>query len=230
MPTEFDGYAAGYRELLRDPIRDRFAPGSAFFMQRKWLLLRQFLGNRGVPPDTGRWLDVGCGQGDLLRLGKAFFRESAGCDLSSEMLAEAKDLNVRLQPAPDALPYGAGEFDLVTAVCVYHHVAEDRMRAALTSEIRRVVKPGGVFCIVEHNPWNPATRLIVSRTPVDADARLLTAAESCTLLSRGGFQVLEKEFFLYLPERLYQGMPFLERWLKRIPLGGQYAVFGEKRD
>lgn len=229
MPTEFDRYAAQYRALLRDPIRERFAPGSAFFAQRKWELLQAFLERRGVPIQSARWLDVGCGQGELLRLGKPFFAEVAGCDLSREMLSAAADLNVTLQPAPDRLPYASGQFHLVTAVCVYHHVASDEMRRRLTSEIHRVLQPGGIFCIVEHNPLNPATRLIVRRTPVDRDARLLTAAESHALLQAGGFHVLGREFFLYLPERLYHAAPFVEACMKKVPLGGQYAVFGEKR-
>ena len=77
-------------------------------------------------------------------------------------------------------------------------------------------------------PFNPATRLIVRRTPVDADARLLTAGESRALLAGCGFRVLEREFFLYLPERMYRAAPFVESWLRKVPLGGQYAVFGEK--
>jgi len=229
MPTEFDQYAAGYRALLHDPIRERFAPGSAFFAERKWLLLRAFLARRGVRIENARWLDVGCGQGDLLRLGKPSFAQVAGCDLSREMLAAAADLNVAVQPAPDSLPFPSGEFHLVTAVCVYHHVASDEMRRRLTAEIARVLKPGGFFCIMEHNPLNPATRLIVRRTPVDRDARLLRAAESRALAAGGGFRVLEREFFLYLPERLYRPAWFVEAWLKKLPLGGQYAVFAEKQ-
>ncbi len=229
MPTEFDDYAANYRALMRDPIRDRFAAGSAFFFERKWILLAAFLKRRGICMQNARWLDVGCGQGELLRLGRPSFGEVAGCDVSSEMLAAARDLNVSVQPAPDRLDYGSAEFDLVTAVCVYHHVALDEMRHQLTNEIRRVLKPGGIFCIIEHNPFNPATRLIVRRLPVDKDARLLTASESCALLQGGGFRVVEREFFLYLPERLYHKARFVEARMKKIPLGGQYAVFGEKQ-
>ena len=65
---------------------------------------------------------------------------------------------VTVQQDPERLPYGTGEFDLVTAVCVYHHVTVDDMRHKLTAEIRRVLKPGGIFCIIEHNPLNPATQ------------------------------------------------------------------------
>jgi hypothetical protein len=54
-------------------------------------------------------------------------------------------------------------------------------------EIQRVLRPGGVFSLIEHNPLNPVTRLIVSRTPVDGNAKLLTASGHATahLFGRG---------------------------------------------
>lgn len=226
MPAEFDDYAANYQAQLRDPIRDSFASGPLFFVQRKWLLLHGFLNRHGIRTETRRWLDVGCGQGDLLRLGRPFFGEVAGCDVSSEMVAEARDLDVRVQQGPDELPYQSGEFDMVTAVCVYHHVVAGEMRRTLTNEIKRVLKPGGMFCIIEHNPFNPATRIIVRRLPMDATARLLKLSESCALLTGAGFRVVEKVYFLYLPERLYRKAAFVETCLKKVPMGGQYAVFG----
>ncbi len=228
MPSEFDNYAAKYQELLRDPIRDKFAPGSQFFMLRKWWLLHDFLISRGATANTQAWLDVGCGQGELLKLGQSFFARVAGCDPSAEMLAHTAGLDVKIQSAPDLLPYDSESIDLVSAVCVYHHVLTDPMRHALTVEVRRILKPGGVFCIIEHNPLNPATQLIVRRTPVDADARLLRASESCRLLRAAGLRLIHKEYFLYLPESLYQKISFVESALKQFPLGGQYAVFGEK--
>jgi len=107
---------------------------------------------------------------------------------------------------------------------VYHHV-EPELRDRLTAEARRVLKPGGVFAVIEHNPYNPATRLIVSRTPVDADAILLTADSTRSLMRRAGFQPHKTEYFLYFPERLYKTCGHLEGLMRRLPLGGQYAVF-----
>src|SRR5205085_12377903 len=112
----------------------------------------------------------------------SFFQEALGCDLSPEMLAQVPDLDVRLQNRPDELPYKSEAFDLVTAVCVYHHVVSRETRLGLTSEIERVLKPGAVFCLIEHNPLNPITRLIVHRTPMDANAKLLGISESTELL------------------------------------------------
>ncbi len=144
------------------------------------------------------------------------------------MLSQARDLDVRLQNRADELPYESETFDLVTAVCVYHHVIPRETRLALTSEIKRVLKPGAVFCLIEHNPLNPITRLIVHRTPMDANAQLLGISESIELLKAAGLIVIGKELFLYLPEALYNRATFLESCFRNVPLGGQYAVFAEK--
>lgn len=228
MPVEFDEYAASYQKLLRDPLRERFASGSQFFSLRKWELLRNFLSRRGAHTANQNWLDVGCGFGDLLRLGKSDFQEAVGCDVSPEMLAHAQGLDVRLQNRPDELPYDSERFDLVSAVCVYHHIVSDDMRLHLTREINRVLKPRGVFCLIEHNPLNPITQLIVRRASIDVNARLLRISESIGLVKAAGLDVICKELFLYLPEALYSKFSFVESCLRDIPLGGQYAVFAEK--
>lgn len=227
MEPEFNRYADSYRELLRDPIRDAFASGADFFHVRKWHLLREFLQRRGAAARRWRWLDIGSGKGELLRLGREAFAQAVGCDPSAGMIRDCPDLAVRMQPEPLAVPFPDESFDFVTAVCVYHHV-EPKSRAALTADVRRVLAPGGVFAIVEHNPLNPATRLIVRRAPVDAHARLLRAAEAESLLRGAGLTPFEKSYFLYLPEGLYRRFGGLENWMKRIPAGGQYAVFGSK--
>lgn len=224
MP-EFDHYAQEYEKLLHDPIRERFAPGSAFFFQRKWTLLQRYAASSGLDLKAAAWLDVGCGKGDLLRIGSGQVARAAGCDLSSEMIAACKDLDVSLQTEATRLPFPDRQFDLVTAVCVYHHVPLDARRL-LTAEIRRLLRPGGVACMIEHNPFNPVTQLIVRRTPVDADATLLTARNARRLFSNTGFQSISTEYFLYFPEALYKRLAGVERMLSRVPGGGQYAVFG----
>jgi len=225
--AEFDNYAGQYSDLLHDPMREKFAPGSGFFFDRKWELLADYLQRVGLQPETSQWLDVGCGTGDLLRRGAARFRHAAGCDVSTEMLAQCKGLNVVPQTDPGRLPFADGQFQLVTAVCVYHHVPLDG-RAALTNEIVRVLSPGGAACIIEHNPFNPLTQMIVRRTPIDADAQLLTSGTATHLLENAGLKKLSTQFFLYLPEQLYRKAPVVERLLARMPAGGQYATFGHK--
>jgi SAM-dependent methyltransferase len=222
---EFDNYSASYDDLLKDPIRDGFAGSSLFFHVRKRDLVRDYFKRSGIDPKGLRYLDVGCGKGELLSLLAGDFAQAAGCDPSSGMLKSALGVEVRVQQDPTRIPFEDGQFDFITAVCVYHHVPP-HLRPSLTAEIKRLLTPGGVFAIIEHNPWNPATRLIVSRTPVDADAILLGASETRSLMRSAGFSIHRETYFLYLPEMVYSSVPHLETLLRRVPLGGQYAVFG----
>jgi hypothetical protein len=90
--------------------------------------------------------------------------------------------------------------------------------------MRRVLAPGGLCCVIEHNLLNPITRTIVRRCPVDIDAELLSAPETSMLLLRAGFEPTTVDYFLYFPERMFDRVGRVERILSKIPFGGQYAV------
>jgi SAM-dependent methyltransferase len=228
---EFDTFAVAYEELLRDPIRDRFTRGtSGFFCRRKCDLICDHFRRRRIDTRQLSYLDLGCGRGELLELLQERFRQVAGCDPSARMIESGrlrKSVPRRVQGTDGTIPFGNSEFDFVSAVCVYHHVPPAH-RAALTAEVERILKPGGTFVIIEHNPYNPVTRRIVSRTPVDADAVLLPLREARDLALNRGLTIKEESYFLYLPEAAYLRMGGLESALRRIPLGGQYAVFAGK--
>lgn len=223
MHAEFDNYAKHYSALLEDPLRDRFA-NSDFFCTRKLILIREFFHRFGLDSEQSSWVDIGCGQGNLLRLGKAEFGLSTGCDVSPAMLRGCEGLRVLCQEQDDVLPFADGFADFATAVCVYHHVPLSK-RSALTREVARVLKPGGTFCIIEHNPVNPVTRMVVKRSPVDVDARLLGIRDTRRLLEEQHFRIAWEQYFLFLPEVLYRRIGIAESCLGRLPLGGQYAVF-----
>ncbi len=223
--TEFDEYAPQYDDLVRSPIRDKFSTDSVFFAERKWQLLQQYLSRRGLDSHDMAWLDVGCGTGTLLRLAGEAFQSAAGCDPSSEMLETCEDLQISVQTESTRLPFDADQFDLVTLVCVLHHVVPGERRA-LMQDVGRVLRPGGLVCIFEHNPLNPVTRLVVSQTPVDRDAVLLSSGEARRLLGDAGCVPSRVEYFLYLPESLYRRAGRIERLATRVPLGGQYAAIG----
>jgi 2-polyprenyl-6-hydroxyphenyl methylase/3-demethylubiquinone-9 3-methyltransferase len=77
-----------------------------------------------------------------------------GLDLSSAMLAEAIDLD-RVRASARRLPFGAASFDRVMAVEVFEHLAP-RAVDQVCDEVRRVLRPGGTFVIVDKNlcSWN----------------------------------------------------------------------------
>jgi SAM-dependent methyltransferase len=227
MSTEFDEYASSYSALLRDPVRDYFAGDTGFFHRRKWELIRGFLIQHAQDPAQLSWLDVGCGQGHLLHIAGKHFGRAVGCDPSQKMMSCCTSAEVYAQPSPVALPFETESFDFVTAACVFHHVhGSDRTR--LTASIRRILKPGGIFCIIEHNPCNPITRLIVRRCPIDSDAELLGPRLASRLMCSAGLEVLDVLYFLYFPESLFHAFGAFESLLRYWPLGGQYAIFGRR--
>ena len=227
MTAEFDRLAAEYEKLLEDPLRDYFAPGSGFFVTRKLDMLLGFAKARGLDTSKRTWLDVGCGKGQLLRAGRPHFARVVGCDVSSTMFEGSRDLDVTEQIDPDQLPFEDASVDWVTAVCVYHHV-DRAARSRLTVEIQRVLKPAGVFALIEHNPVNPVVQVIVRRTPVDEHAILLTARSARRLMTDAGLETVDTRYFLYLPQWLYRRGRLLEKSFEKVPLGGQYAAFGIK--
>jgi ubiquinone/menaquinone biosynthesis C-methylase UbiE len=227
-PTTFDRFADDYSALLHDPIREKFATTNRFFFERKMQVIRRFFRSAGIESRDLDWLDVGCGQGDMLRVGRPWFKSATGCDPSEGMLRACSDLDVRKQESFEKLPFNDATFDFLTAVCVYHHVPFQQ-RPPFTCEALRLLKPGGIFCVIEHNPWNPATRIIVSRSPIDADANLLSFSETRRLLSAGGAEVVAAKYFLLFPETMHRYVSAIEDGLEALPLGGQYSVFCRKR-
>ena len=87
---EFDSYADEYKALTHDPIRERFAPGSEFFHRRKWELLADYMERSGIRSEESAWLDVGCGQGDLLRMGLGHFARSPAVTCQQECWRRAR--------------------------------------------------------------------------------------------------------------------------------------------
>ncbi len=121
------------------------------------------------------------------------------------------------------LPFESASFDVVFAICVWHHVPPDQ-RTTFISELSRVTVPNGLLLIYEHNPWNPLTRLVVSRCPFDEDAVLVSSVQAARSLRQFGFDKIATDYLMFLPFKSKS----IQRWetaiLRKIPLGAQYAL------
>ena len=226
--SEFDAFARNYDAGMDDPAK-RIVGGTAdTFLEHKaaWL-------QRNVDL-TGRLLDFGCGTGGFLR---ALQRQRpqldlVGCDVAAGMIEEAeRQWGPEPRPPlhvvpPGPLPFADATFDTVTAVCVLHHVMP-AARVEVTRELLRVVRPGGIVAIFEHNPLSPVTRWFVRRAPIDANAVLLSARECTTLLASAGAIEPRTDYILFFPPRL-RPLWRAEHLLARVPLGGQYATVGTR--
>jgi SAM-dependent methyltransferase len=173
-------------------------------------------------------LDVGCGVGLFDRHVSSSF-ELSGVDVSPVMVEQARAANAEVEYAvsePGRLPHEDGRFDLAFAVCVLHHV--DRAdRLPLVREMARVVRPGGLVAVFEHNPLNPLTQRVVRGCAFDEDVELLPRRELASLLRAAGLEDMTGEYLLFFPwrGRLFEAA---ERTLTGLPLGAQYVVAGRR--
>src|SRR4029077_15731267 len=119
-----------------------------------------------------------------------------GVDVSEKVLQAARFRNPEIEYrhfSNDVLPFEDRSFDVVFAICVWHHVPPDRWRNFL-SEIARVVAAKGILLIYEHNPWNPLTRLAVARCAFDAHSVLLTARQAAKNIRLAGFESVTTDY------------------------------------
>lgn len=225
MSETFDAYDRNYREVVQSSIAFSGLKHD-FFLQAKAHVISDLVEERLGGAGSVVALDVGCGVGALHPLLAGTVRDLHGADVSGPCIAAAREANPWVAYRPYngiELPYPDHFFDLVTTVCVVHHVPPAAWKA-FAQELRRVTRPGGCVAVIEHNPLNPLTRLAVSRCEFDRDAVLLTAGRARNLLSEAGLRGVESRFFLLAPS-LASPVRKLERLFARVPLGAQYAAF-----
>lgn len=225
MAELFDAYKTTYGATVDDSINFSGLKHS-FFLQAKVDVMQQLLPARGLTSDVEA-LDVGCGIGTFHPLVRPLLPNLSGCDISSESIDRAKQDNPWVKYSSYGgvtLPYRDATFDYAFAICVAHHVPPADW-PAFFSEMRRVVRPGGLVSIIEHNPWNPLTRLAVLRCPFDEDAVLLRREKTATHLREAGLHDIDHTFFLLFPWENRTARK-VESWFSRLPIGAQYACSG----
>ena len=91
-----------------------------------------------------RLLDIGCGTGLILNQAHDLFDEIVGVDISDDMMAKIPQYpNVTMNIAPaEAIPFSDQHFNVVTSYSLLQHVFD---LSAVFREVRRVLKPGGVY-------------------------------------------------------------------------------------
>jgi SAM-dependent methyltransferase len=227
MTAAFDKYSETYRETVQRSI-SRLGVSYDLATEAKASVIADIIAERHGKIAKLDILDVGCGVGTLHPLLRLFQRSLTGVDISGSSIAQA----AQAQPwarylAYDGarLPFADNSFDFTLTVCVLHHVPPAQHRGFL-AEMRRVTRPGGTICAIEHNPLNPLTRLAVLRCPFDEDAILLGAGNAKSLFENAQLGDVAARFFLMLPFRQPAARVF-ERGFKALPFGAQYAVAGQ---
>lgn len=222
----FDAYSDRYEEAVSRAVAFSGQEHSFFMSVKAHKLLALVERCLGAPGEV-RALDLGCGTGGLHPFLAPRLGALVGADPSTGSIATAAERGSGSSLVGfdgRYLPFHSSSFDLVVVQCVLHHVPPPS-RTALVAEAVRVLRPRGLLTVIEHNPFNPLTRLAVSRCEFDRDARLLRASETRRLLRRAGLAVAASDYFLFTPWRS-RAFRRLEEGIGWLPLGAQYLVAG----
>ena len=225
--TAFDAYAADYDAALNQGLR-LTGESKEYYAEGRVRHIRARLARLCLKP--GNCLDFGCGTGTSA----AYLHEGLGIqaytgyDPSGDSIAEAKQ-SVTWPGAVFTAEERAleeGNFDLAFTNGVFHHIPPAERQHAVRL-VWKALKPGGVFAFWENNRWNPAVHWVMSRVPFDRDAQMLFPHQARSLLQQGRLRVLGTDHLFFFPARL-AALRTLEKWLRKMPLGGQYLVLAQK--
>jgi len=225
--TRFDDFAISYDHALAMGL-SATGEDRDFFARGRIEVLRKHLGRMQFQPHHA--MEFGCGTGSnlplLLEMTGA--KSVLGLDVSEKSIEMARgSLNSSAMTFahPDRYRPEA-RIDLAFCNGVFHHI-DPAMRLSVVKYVLECLRPGGLFALWENNPWNPGTRLVMSRIPFDKDAITLTPSEGRRMLTAGGFRIVSSDYAFLFPRALRWLRP-LETPLCRLPIGGQYQLLAIK--
>ena len=230
----FDRYSDNYRDIVQRDVR-LFGESTDYFFLLKIGLMRECLAEH-LPASRRpllRILEIGCGVGGLLPFLPGLERpfRAFALDLSFSSVAQAARRTGSTQGFLNAdatrLPLSNASMDVVCFAGVMHHLRPDA-REPVLKEVGRILQPGGLAMIFEHNPYNPLTRWVVSRSPLDRDASLVSLPALSRQVRDSGLELVRRQYTTFFPKPLSR-LRFLEPKLSWCGIGAQYFLGARKR-
>jgi SAM-dependent methyltransferase len=201
-------------------VREDFYPEYFRIEDRHWWFVGRRniftrLLDRYVGPDPGgerRVLDVGCGTGTMLGYLERYGRpEGVDAEPAAVEFCRRRGVTTVTQAAVPPLPFEDERFGLVTAFDFVEHVDDD---AGTLGEIRRVLRPGGIFMATV-----PAYRFLWgNQDEVAHHKRRYTAPEFRSDLEAAGFAPRRITYFNSL---LFPPIAAVRLARKLVPAGGE---------
>jgi len=178
-----------------------------------------------LPLGGARVADVGCGDGGLARMMSRAGARVIGIDCATGQLARARQApqagdEAYLAAVGEALPLADGSLDIVVYFNALHHVAVERQDAAL-AEAARVLRPGGILCVVEPVAEGPYFEVM---RPVEDETTVRAAAHAALRRAADGTRWHELEERLYRAPVRYPSYEAFRDGLIAVDPGRRGAV------
>jgi SAM-dependent methyltransferase len=231
-PAEFDKFADEYRLTHARNIAITGEAPEYFAEYKMKDLAAEYVAHSQDADHCPSVLDFGAGIGTSVPfLRKHLPRARITCvDVSTRSLEIGKSLYGEdvafLAFDGSRLPFPDASFDIAYAACVFHHI-DHAQHIDLLTELRRVLRPGGLLAVFEHNPYNPLTVRAVQDCPFDENAQLIPASAMRERLLQAGLATTYIRYRIFFP-RLLSILRPIESRLTWLPLGAQYYAIGIK--
>jgi len=141
-------------------------------------------------------LDLGCGTGISTRQMVKNNSKVFGCDIDEKMLTNAsKDKNITyIKGSAEKLPFPNQNFDLITMFAAFHWFSNKKAMG----EMRRVLKPKGVICIVQQkhtSPFSHDHKEIISETLGIIVKTKYSKRKFEDVLAQNNFKIVENKIY-----------------------------------
>lgn len=229
--AEFDQFAAEYQSLHAANIAISGESPDYFAEYKVRDLATEYMAYRGGD-STPAMLDFGAGIGSSVPFVRKYLpgAQLICLDVSTKSLEVGQGRfpgQARFMHFDGSrIPFPDASFDIVYAACVFHHI-EQIEHSGLLGEFHRVLAPGGIALVFEHNPYNPLTVHTVNRCPFDENACLIPGAAMRKRMNAAGFSIARIRYRVFFPRALRALRP-IEQWLTWLPLGAQYYALAFK--
>jgi SAM-dependent methyltransferase len=226
--VKFDDYIESYKSEIQNSI-GFIGQHVDFFIELKADLLLKLAWKHLGDPGKLKALDIGSGIGLVDKFLKHKVKDLHGVDIEEGVIEKARINNPEVTyNIYDGmkLPFHDNMFDLAFAINVIHHVPPGDWEN-FSKEMHRILKPGGIAVVFEHNPYNPLTRKVVRDCEFDRDAVLLKHSRIKDLFKSAGFQTVVDKYIIFFPFKagLFR---VIENALGWLPLGAQQYIAGRK--
>ena len=151
---------AGDRAALRDRLYESYASqhvGHGGSGSASALIYRRDIRPLLLPPSAGSVIDIGCGQGELVKLLIADGYDAQGVDISPEQVAIARSAGldrIRAGDYRETLLEFSGQLAAVTATDLLEHLRKDEVLDTF-DRVAQTLMPGGVFVARVPNAVSP---------------------------------------------------------------------------
>jgi len=139
------------RKIYNNKSVELYNQNESIFNDKRKAVTTSILENAAAVSGKERYLDIGTGTGNLLRIAQKIFTHTYGADISENMLAQIqKDFSLSSLFASDAeaLPVKNSSINCVSCYAMLHHLLK---HDKLFNECYRILRPGGSL-YTDHDP------------------------------------------------------------------------------